>query len=336
MAISKVWQQSSLIGQYATKPLAPLTLSRLLDIAKARDVTACALYVHNELPARLARRVAAIQKLPYIVGVNPFIENVGNLYRQSFHSLLDLEEPKDESSQQGFTKTLDELFHSHQHVIANLAQGFMECGRYMTKEDAKHFLDNMIHARIGIRGLSFDIVLAEHYLSLQYHRDHWMGVVNTQTHPAQLISQTCRHVQDLCDVNFGSSPEFEIIGHKDTTLAYIPVHMEYIFMELLKNAFRATVEFSQKMGRYDHPPVEISICRGESDVIVRIRDQGGGIPQQDLSRVWDYSYTTVPQSTDDEDFLTVQARLNLQHGTGGPIAGLGFGLPMSRIYGKPC
>ena len=53
----------------------------------------------------------------------------------------------------------------------------------------------------------------------------------------------------------------------------------------------------------------------------------------DLERVWEYSYTTVPQTESEDDFFTVQSRMGMQKGVGGPIAGLGFGLPMSRIYG---
>lgn len=81
---------------------------------------------------------------------------------------------------------------------------------------------------------------------------------------------------------------------------------------------RATVEHSKKIGRYDDPPVEIDISRGDSEVVIRIRDQGGGIPPSDLQNVWQYSYTTVPP-IDDDDFLTLQSRMGMQHGTGGVL-----------------
>ena len=41
-------------------------------------------------------------------------------------------------------------------------------------------------------------------------------------------------------------PELTINGHADTTFAFIPVHLEYIIFELLKNAFRATAERTLK------------------------------------------------------------------------------------------
>lgn len=61
-------------------------------------------------------------------------------------------------------------------------------------------------------------------------------------------------------------------------MAYIPSHLEYIFMEIIKNAMRATVEFSQKTGRITHPPIEIDISESEQLVTIRVRDSGGGIP----------------------------------------------------------
>lgn len=66
-------------------------------------------------------------------------------------------------------------------------------------------------------------------------------------------------------------------------------------------------------------------------MIIRFRDQGGGIAPEDLHRVWEYSFTTVQKQED--DFLSNQSQMSMQSSTGGPIAGLGFGLPMSRVYG---
>ena len=48
---------------------------------------------------------------------------------------------------------------------------------------------------------------------------------------------------------------------------------------------------------------------------------------KDEERVWEYSFTTV----EGEDEINV-SQLSMQASSGGPIAGLGFGLPMSRVY----
>jgi len=48
---------------------------------------------------------------------------------------------------------------------------------------------------------------------------------------------------------------------------------------------------------------------------------------KDEPRAWEYSFTTV----DKDEELNI-SQVSMQSATGGPIAGLGFGLPMSRVY----
>ena len=176
----------------------------------------------------------AIERLPFIVGVNPHLTNIYELYRDSFHTLLSIPTPVTVEEQDHFTTVLSELTESHQSVIPNLAKGFKECGKYMSQESKQEFLDKFVSARIGIR------VIAEHYLALQNPRPNWIGVINTKSSPGLILDSICKYVQTLCELNYGSYPDYEITGYTDTSFAYINVHMEYIFMELVKNAMRAT------------------------------------------------------------------------------------------------
>ncbi|KAJ3171874.1 hypothetical protein HDU87_008192 [Geranomyces variabilis] len=329
-ATSPVWRSSSVVEKYAKMPFTRVTLEELLQMGETHDLVSSARFARDELPKRMARRVKALQNLPFIVGVNPHIKSIYDLYHDSLGALLALPEPVDGPSQAVFTEELRKLVGAHQEVIPVLAKGFKECGKYMTKDAKTMFLDNMIHARIGIR------VIAEHHLSLATPSPAYIGVVNTRLSPAVLITSVANYVRDLCELNYGGvAPEFVVAGHTDTLIAYIGVHLEYIFMEILKNAMRATVEFSSRTGRIEHPPVEIVVCKSDEEVVIRVRDQGGGISQKDLGHIWDYSYTTVPKYDDDTDSIfDTQARMGMQAGSGGPMAGLGFGLPMSRIYAK--
>jgi signal transduction histidine kinase len=316
---STVWLSSPLIHKYSSAQITPVTLDYLLTLHN--DITECGLYVHKELPVRLARRVRAIERLPFIVGVNPYIRTVYDLYSNSFHKLLSTPQPTTIDTQQEFTNVLSSLVETHTEVIPSLAKGFMECGKYMSAREKQVFLDEMIHARIGIR------VIAEHYLSLQSNVN--MGVVDTQSTPHSILEGICDYVQHICEMNYGSSPNYTFHGDIKTTFCYINVHMEYIFMELVKNAMRATVEHSKAIKRTEHPPIDVTIVKHDDFVILRFRDQGGGISVQDEARVWEYSFTTVEQN---DDFLHSQQQM--VQSTGGPIAGLGFGLPMSRVYAR--
>jgi 26S proteasome regulatory subunit T1 len=93
---------------------------------------------------------------------------------------------------------------------------------------------------------------------------------------------------------------------------YVPVHLEYILTEILKNSFRASVEHHHKKygtsSRVPIPSIILTIApvtsRGEkspSYLSLRIRDEGGGIPPANLDKIFSYSFTTAGRTGTTED-----------------------------------
>ena len=90
-------------------------------------------------------------------------------------------------------------------------------------------------------------------------------------------------------------PEIRIDGHLDANFPYILSHLEYIIGELLRNSVQAVAEKHQR--RKDRatdpdkrpPPIEVTICESNQHVIIRISDQGGGIPREKLPYLWSFS-----------------------------------------------
>ena len=72
------------------------------------------------------------------------------------------------------------------------------------------------------------------------------------------------------------------------TFPYVPTHLHYIMLELLKNSMRATVEYHGVDA--DYPPIKVVIADGSDneDVIVKVSDEGGGIPRSNMKRIWSY------------------------------------------------
>jgi hypothetical protein len=98
-------------------------------------------------------------------------------------------------------------------------------------------------------------------------------------------------VQTLARAAYGSStvlPEIKLEGHLDATFPYILSHLEYIIGELLRNSIQAIVE-KQRHNPGTPPPIEVTVCEAAQHVIIRVSDQGGGIPRDILPYLWAFS-----------------------------------------------
>ena len=98
-------------------------------------------------------------------------------------------------------------------------------------------------------------------------------------------------------------------------------------LELIKNALRATCEHH---GSGPLPKVEVVIADGHDheDVAIKIADEGGGIRRSQVHKIWSYLYTTADPAVQ-RSFLK---KHDHEASDSSPIAGLGYGLPISRAY----
>jgi signal transduction histidine kinase len=333
------------------------------------------------LPIRLAHRLQALRNLPYIVVSNPNISRIYSTYIHSLSILLpylrDAAEGRPIASLDDeikFTNTLAELVATHTDTIPILAKGFLECRRYIAPAEVTRFLDEHLRARIGTR------LVAEQHIALHFssqpHFDpaasptpcpeypSFIGVIDTALRPATVVESCAGFVGDICELRYGVRPHLLIDGDPDTTFASVPMHLEYIVTEMLKNAFRATIENRSKepviVTIAPEPPLRLQAGdmpdikepgsdrgRFRSDafrplddnspgVTIRIRDRGGGIPPAVVPNIWSYSFTTfsdedeVPGSSGSDGLNAI-----VNAGAGGSsIAGLGYGLPLSRAYAE--
>ena len=117
---------AALLQDFIARSPRPLTLSKFLSYGRPLtqdSVLSSARYVLSEIPRRLARRIRAIENLPFIVGTNPYIGRILSLHRDSFtwlaqHPGIDsLEENKE------FSRQLESLVRSHADDIPIIARG---------------------------------------------------------------------------------------------------------------------------------------------------------------------------------------------------------------------
>lgn len=162
-----------------------------------------------------------------------------------------------------FTEVMADLVQTHSNTISTLARGFLEARKYITPKDVTRFLDEHLRARIGTR------LIAEQHLALHLSsKPHaelmhepseedsgFIGVIDTKLRPAKIVQHCENVVGEICELKYGVRPHVVINGEPDYTFAHVPVHLEYIITELLKNAFRATVERGQ-----EREPIEVTIA----------------------------------------------------------------------------
>ena len=71
-----------------------------------------------------------------------------------------------------------------------------------------------------------------------------------------------------------------ILGQDDLTFPYVPEHLYYVLMELIKNSLRAVVERNPVGAHNDElPPIKIVINKDYSltegsQVIIKVSDEG--------------------------------------------------------------
>lgn len=158
-----------------------------------------------------------------------------------------------------FTKIMADLVQTHANTIPTLARGFLECRKYISPEEVTLFLDRHLRARIGTR------LIAEQHIALHLAsqpdakvdstQPRYIGVIDTELRPADMVRSCENFVGEICELKYGMRPPLLINGQSDASFTYVPVHLEYIMTELLKNAFRATVETGQ-----EREPVEVTIA----------------------------------------------------------------------------
>lgn len=94
-----------------------------------------------------------------------------------------------------------------------------------------------------------------------------IGLIQVNTSPFEIAQQAISDVSYICERTHGDAPEVTIHGRTDLTFPYVPSHLNYMLIELLKNSMRATVETH---GVDNMPPIRIVIADGEDNEDVRV------------------------------------------------------------------
>ncbi|CAG8682683.1 9466_t:CDS:10 [Dentiscutata erythropus] len=310
-------------------------------------------FLADELPIRIAHRIQELENLPHNLSEMKSIIKVKNWYAQSFEELInfpkielpssirnkissgsiiqklpdsvpnpsysgmlkpsipisrryytkvdDVEWPPEiQYYNEKFTKLIQAIKERHSSVVSTVVtQGIKEYKQNkksaVIDTDIQAFLDRFYMSRIGIR-----MLIGQHVaLNKLPSRPDYVGIICTKTNIAQAVQDAADNAKFICEEHYGlfRAPE---------------IHL------------RAVVEKFGEMD--DYPPIKVIVAEGKEDITIKISDEGGGIPRSNIRLVWTYMYTTARTEQLDPEFNQTDFKA--------PMAGLGYGLPISRLYAR--
>uniref|UniRef100_A0A3P8PB81 Protein-serine/threonine kinase n=1 Tax=Astatotilapia calliptera TaxID=8154 RepID=A0A3P8PB81_ASTCA len=336
------------IDYYSKFSPSPLSMKQFLDFGSENACVKTSFnFLRQELPVRLANIMKEINLLPDNLLRTPSVRLVQSWYMQSLQEILEFKDKNadDEKliyscrffsrialtfmSSISFTDAVINIRNRHNDVIPTMAQGVVEYKEAygtdpIVSQNVQYFLDRFYMSRISIR-----MLLNQHTLlfggKVNPAHPKQIGSIDPHCRVSEVIRDAYENARNLCDRYYMNSPELVLEEFnakekgKPVTMVYVPSHLYHMVFELYKNAMRATMELYGDAMEY--PSIHTQVALGTEDLTVKVSDRGGGVPLRKIDRLFTYTYSTAP-------------RPSIDGSRAAPLAGYGYGLPISRLYAR--
>jgi len=314
------------LDHYSNYNPRPLSIQELMQFGKSATETESYLFLRQEIPVRLANIMKEMNFLPGKLLRMPSVNVLQDWYAQCFRDICSYEDRHPTSSTLAeFCQTLKTAHNRHVNVVQTMAQGVLElkeCYPVDQNTDVaiQYFLDRFYMSRISTR-----MLLNQHSFLFGPDADRdnaRVGMIDPNCNVLSVMMEAFHHAGDLCQDYYNIAPDIDVKVHneenKSVQLVYPPSHLYHIMFELFKNSMRAVVETHKSSASL--PDLEVRVAKGEYDVSIRVSDKGGGIPRHITDQLFQYLFSTAPRPSMTPDKA--------------PLAGYGFGLPLSRQYAR--
>jgi len=352
------------LEKYSIYQPTPVSIQHFIKFAQNSNGESSFAFLKHELPVRLANIMKELQLLPKQLHETHACKIVVDDYAQSFRDVLAFEKsnPNDPKVLRDFAEALIRVRDRHTNTVMFMAEAVMEMKnkamsegsrnghhkqpKYM--ENVQYFLDRLYTSRISTRMLInqhttlFTELDKASKVKAMDGSETMVGSIDLKCEIYPIIEDAYRAARDICEYHYMASPELDFRAvngvpgdnspPEKISFVYVPSHLYHIMFELIKNSMRATIE---RHG--DHtvylPPVKIRAIKGVEDVTIRVSDQGGGIPRRMTDTLFEYLYTTSPTPAITSSVETQPSGMGGMAGAA-PLAGYGYGLPLSRLYAR--
>jgi hypothetical protein len=263
-----------------------------------------------------------LQALPHDWADQGPFQKVIDLHNDSIEALEASPVPKSEDDDALFTDVLNDVFENLKTVgsVPAMLHGLQKVVKHRTMPpEVNKVVTDFLTLRTGMR------FLIQHHMALrQRSKVGFAGIFQMDCSPANVARKAAEDSRNLCRRTFGQAPEIVVRGDLSETLPYVPAVLQYMLSEIFKNACRAVVETHRTKAL---PPVVCDIEGSADALVITISDEGCGMSQQQVERMWDFMSSTWEHSAWD----TVDSSSPWSPGV---LAGYGVGCPVSRMYAQ--
>jgi len=321
-----------------------VTLSHFLDHSSGGGtVEDSFLFLRREIPVRLANIMMELELLPDELHAQKPCQEIINQYGQSFKEMLSFENsPNTPEVHTTFNEVITNIRLRHQDTVPRMADALHSMrddgNLQVTTKDKlnqaiQYFLDRLYMSRISVQ------MLIAHHKSLFCSQSgagdpscshQEQGTIDPQCDPVKVAQEAYENAAFLCDQIYMDSPKMNITcsnvaeGTDKINFVYIPTHLYHMFFEVFKNSMRATMEFNENAETV--PEIDVHIVKSSHDITIKVSDRGGGISRNVAENVFLYLYTSASRAKLGGGDMGGTTSTNT------PMHGLGYGLPLSRLY----
>uniref|UniRef100_A0A8C3AL38 Protein-serine/threonine kinase n=1 Tax=Cyclopterus lumpus TaxID=8103 RepID=A0A8C3AL38_CYCLU len=321
----------------------PLSMKQFLDFGSTNACERTSfVFLRQELPVRLSNIMKEIEVLPDRLLATPSVQMLHSWYTQSLMEILEFldKSPDDHRVLEMFVEVLESIRNRHNEVVPTMAQGIIEYKDAFSRRDAvtdhniQYFLDRFYTSRISIR-----MLINQHTLVFNGNTNpahpNTIGCIDSICDVSEVVRDAYESAKLLCEQYYLGAPELELRqmngdalvdccfpplannNREPIHISYVPSHLYHMLFELFKNAMRATIENQETSTTL--PPIKVMVALGGEDLSIQMSDRGGGVPFRKTERLFSYMYSTAPRPS-----------IGDKHRA--PLAGFGYGLPISRLY----
>ena len=265
-------------------------------------------FLYKEIPIRFSRRIKELEALPIDLDDKNEIFTIRDWYVKSLDEITKFKEPNNLIDCENYKEHINKIFNRHNSTLITMARGISKLDVDENK-NFDNFLTNFYYNRTRTR------FLLNNYLEYFNPDQNKIGILYKKFDLRKLIESVKTDLSFMSEIHKYETPEINC-NIESIKITYPIDYLHYSILEVLKNSLVA-------INNNENGKINISCFSDKNILIIKIQDNGKGIKDENLGKIWNFSYTTSKISQNNK-YSNDYEKTN-------PMSGFGYGLPISRI-----